>query len=225
MRGKIETHATVVLTICAVVLAGSAVHREFRVRTAPATPVGGGPAKRIDRWRDLLSRASPVGPQGGQWVSVEFSDFECPFCRLFDSTIRSFQEAHPGLISRRIVHFPLQGHRFAAIAATVAECAGTQGHFDSMHPALFAKQDSFGLRGWPNYARDAGLPDNAKFRQCIEVPSSRVAEGRDLGAAIGVSATPTIVIAGWQLPRPPRDTMELNNALRALGRGRPPTLR
>jgi hypothetical protein len=52
------------------------------------------------------------------------------------------------------------------IAARNAECAHEQGRFLSMHDVLYAKQDSFGIKPWAGYAREAGVPDIDRFELC-----------------------------------------------------------
>jgi protein-disulfide isomerase len=126
-------------------------------------------------------------------------------------------------VARRFVHFPLPQHRFARPAARAAECAALEGRFSEMHDVLMAKQDSFGLKSWTSYARDASVKDTIRFGKCVsqneKVP--RVEDGVALGTQLEISGTPTIVIDGWRFEAPPSDTL-LRQTIEALLAGRKP---
>lgn len=102
-------------------------------------------------------------------------------------------------------HFPLNGHRFARAAALAGDCAAAQGRFAEMKEQLFARQDSFGLKPWREYAVAAGVDRIDSFDACLEArDDARIREGLAAGARIGVAGTPTVVVNGWKLARPPR---------------------
>ena len=73
----------------------------------------------------------------------------------------------------------------------------------------FAKQDSLGLKPWQSYATEAGIADTARFARCVlsTSPVPRIDDGLALGRRIGVRGTPTVVINGWRLARPPYDSL------------------
>ena len=138
MHDRIEHSVTLVLAVAAISMAAVLLHREF---VAPATPTSYLPEapapELVTEWQDVLAAGIPLGGRGGEIVLVEFADFECPYCRLFDSVVRAFQSARPGALSRRLVHFPIRGHRFAIPAARAAECADDQDRLAAMHELLF----------------------------------------------------------------------------------------
>lgn len=73
--------------------------------------------------------------------------------------------------------------------------------------AIFAKQDSLGLKTWESYAEDARIGDTELMRQCAvrAGPFARIEAGLAFGTRIdprGV-ATPTVLINGWRYPRVP----------------------
>jgi protein-disulfide isomerase len=121
------------------------------------------------------------------------------------------------------VHFPLPMHRFAEPAARVAECAGDQGRFETMHDLLFERQDKFGLEPWNEFATEAGVADGAAFDACIKRtdPIPRVADGKALGNQLDIQGTPTVVINGWKVGRPPT-LDELDRMVKAILAGKSP---
>ena len=90
-------------------------------------------------------------------------------------------------------------------AARAAECASDQGHFEAMYEKLFEGQESFGLTPWSEYAAAAGLPDPAAFDGCMKRtnPVPRVEQDKELGTNLDVKGTPTLIVNGWMLARPP----------------------
>jgi len=73
---------------------------------------------------------------------VEFSDFQCPFCRQWTQTSMEKLEAQLGEdVALAFLHFPItQIHPNAGNASVVALCAGEQGKFWEMHDLLFDRQ-------------------------------------------------------------------------------------
>jgi len=114
-------------------------------------------------------------------------------------------------------------HRFAEPSARVSECAGDQGRFEAMYDLLFEQQDKFGLKPWSEFATEAGVVDSAAFEACIKrtelIP--RVTEGKALGNQLDVQGTPTVVINGWKLGRPPT-LDELDHMVKAILAGKSP---
>jgi protein-disulfide isomerase len=92
-----------------------------------------------------------------------------------------------------------------------------------MYDALFEGQDQFGLKPWDDYATAAGVPDMAAFDACIKKtdPIPWVEEGKALGAKLDVQGTPTIIIYGWKLGRPPSEA-ELDAMVQRILAGKQP---
>lgn len=208
-RVNIDRVLNVLLAIAAVLIAVVFAHREFGAKPksrAAADPDQ--PPVYVANWRSLQPDAIAMGSVEAAVTVVEFADFECPFCRMFDSTMKRVQRRFPGKIRQNFVHFPLPMHRFARPAARAAECAAEQDRFTSMHDALFAKQDSFGLKPWQGYALEAGVQDTARFRRCVSstAPVPRIEAGVRAAAALEVHATPTVIVDGWRFSRPPAES-------------------
>jgi protein-disulfide isomerase len=203
---KLDSLLTATLAICALVTTGVVVHRELVVPAGPRLSTEQKPTM-IPEWQTYLDSGERVGPATAKLNLIELADFECPFCGNFHKTLKTTEQKYPGQIAFTFVHFPIPGHRFALLAARVAECAGEQGRFETMYDQLFEGQDQFGLKPWANYATAAGVPDLGAFDACIKKtdPIPRVEEGKALGAKLDVQGTPTIIINGWKLGRPPTE--------------------
>jgi len=73
---------------------------------------------------------------------LEYSDFECPYCKKADPIVKSVQRQFGDHLRFVFRHFPLvQLHPHAELAAETAEFAGAQDHFWEAHDLLFSNQD------------------------------------------------------------------------------------
>src|SRR3989338_8554201 len=90
-----------------------------------------------------LSDADQVkGEEDAPVTIVEYSDFQCPFCkRFYEQTLPSIEEKYiaTGKVKLIYRHFPLSFHQNAQVAAEGVECAGDQDKFCEMHDILFDK--------------------------------------------------------------------------------------
>jgi protein-disulfide isomerase len=222
MTIKLDSVITVTLLICAVTTTSVAIRREF---LAPPTPVARAERQPVlvPNWRDALSKGMRLGPAQAPVQLIEFADFECPFCGDFHKKLNLLRERYPTQVSLTYIHFPLPMHRFAIPAARVAECARDQSRFEAMYDQLFDGQGFFGLKPWSDFARAAGVPDLAAFDICIEKSDivARVEQGKELGAKLDIQATPTLIVNGWKLGRPPT-AEELDGMVKAILAGKSP---
>ncbi|MET0533569.1 MAG: thioredoxin domain-containing protein [Steroidobacter sp.] len=222
-KARWDAVLTVVLVTCALITTGLVLRREL---FSPATTSPQAATQKpvyIDDWRAHLRRGVTLGSPDAPVQLIEFADFECPFCASFHGTIETVRERYPTQIALTYIHYPIPGHRFAEPAARVAECAGEQGRFEAMHARLYKGQDQFGLKPWSEFATDAGVPDLATFGSCIQKtdPLQSVIEGRELAEQLNVRGTPTVIVNGWQLARPPSAT-ELDAMVKAILDGKSP---
>lgn len=129
---------------------------------------------------------------------VEFSDFECPYCREEYPIIKQLLAAYGAQIRFQYRDFPISdAHPHAQSAAEAAECASAQSKFWEYHDLLFERQDSLTREDLGRYARGIGL--NLKlFNQCIDgrTKADEVIADFNDGRAMGVNGTPTFFING-----------------------------
>ena len=141
------------------------------------------------------------GPADAKLQVVEFSDFQCPACRVAEPPLRSIFTVYAGKLHFIFKHYPLRMHEWAKPAAAAAECAGRQGKFWEYHDRLYDKQDE-----WTNakadefltgYAKDLKL-DVPAWQTCRQDPTASAAYEKDMkdGDDAWVSATPTFFING-----------------------------
>jgi protein-disulfide isomerase len=127
---------------------------------------------------------------------VEFSDFECPFCRQVQGTLNTIIERYGGEVRLVFKHLPSEGHRNSLPAARAAYCAGEQDRFWQFHEALFASpnlSDSV----FNEIATRLGFA-REKFQSCLSAERSRAAVIRDIETArrYRVDSTPSFLING-----------------------------
>lgn len=143
-------------------------------------------------WQDLAGGSSRMG--AGKVGVVEFSDYQCPYCRLYQATIDSVAGPETSL-TVGVRHFPLPTHPYATGAALAAICAEAQGVFPAMHRYLLGSQDWQRDTSWTETATIVGVPDLEKFRACraSTTAQDRLAEDVKRGRELGVDGTPTFV--------------------------------
>ncbi len=141
--------------------------------------------------------ASPVrGPADAKVKIVEFSDFECPFCRRAIVPLEKLRAHYNVLLSYKF--YPLKlSHPNAEGAARAAWAAHQQGKFWEMHDTLFANQDKLDWPAVQGYAKKLGL-DGKKFAADVQSEASKAAVAADekAGEAAGVDGTPTFYVNG-----------------------------
>jgi protein-disulfide isomerase len=137
------------------------------------------------------------GPADAPVTIVEFSEFQCPFCRRVLPTLREVEDRYQGRIRLVFRHFPLARHKDAPKAAEAAECARDQGRFWEMHDRLFEDAERLGIPDLKRHARAVGL-DGSAFDGCLDSGRNEVRWRRDLADAesYGASGTPMFFVNG-----------------------------
>jgi protein-disulfide isomerase len=175
-------------------------------------------------WRDIARAGMGIesGPANARIVILEFSDFQCPFCKLSHKSVRELMRRFPNDVSYTFVQFPLSNHPQANSAARVALCANEQKVFVEMADMLFENSDSLGIKPWNHFAKSV-VGDTGQFNSCVaRTGKSRVIEaGLRMGKSIEVRGTPTVFINGWRFPHPPT-LAEMNRVATDILGGKPP---
>lgn len=148
-----------------------------------------------------------MGKEKAEVTIVEFSDFQCPFCRTFwrDALPQIKKEyIDTGKVKFVYRDYPLSFHSAAKVSAEASECADEQGKYWEMHDKIFGEQSkqgtgtvTYGAVELKNWASQIGL-DSTKFNQCLDSGKYKSEVEKDLadGSAYGVSGTPTLYING-----------------------------
>ncbi len=162
-----------------------------------------------------LDGSPSKGPADAKITIVEFSDFECPHCRVLHTTLQSIETEYPQV---RIVfkNFPLtQIHPWAETAAIGAHCAYLQKPtaFWPVHDAIFDNQDVISAENvWEKligFATQAGLDPDA-MKSCMSSAEAKQAVAADHaeGESLSISSTPTVFINGRPLIGGDKPTLE-----------------
>lgn len=132
-------------------------------------------------------------------VIVEFSDFQCPFCKRFqDETAEQLLAAYPDQIRFVYRHLPLTSiHPEAFPSAEASMCANEQDAFWDFHDQIFANQDKLGRELYLQIAGDLNL-DTVIFEECLNSGKYKDAIQQDMDFAfnLGIQSTPTFFING-----------------------------
>jgi protein-disulfide isomerase len=139
------------------------------------------------------------GPEDAPVTIIEFSDFECPYCRRHALEVQSrLLQAYGDQIRLVYKDFPLSSiHANAIPAAEAAQCAQEQGQFWGFHDLLFGMQLGLSPEAYQQYASSLGL-DMDEFDQCVSERryADDVQGDYNFAASLGVRSTPTFFING-----------------------------
>jgi protein-disulfide isomerase len=148
-----------------------------------------------------LGKGHTLGPATATVTIVEFSDFQCSFCKKFwAETLPNLKENHikKGQARFSYRHFAILGN-FSEQAAMAAECAGEQGKFWEYHDKLFGNQAglAFTRSKLEQYGQELGLT-HASFKRCLTIEKYRKkVEGETaVAASLGARGTPTFFVNG-----------------------------
>ena len=146
---------------------------------------------------EALAEDPARGPAAAPIELIEFSDFDCPYCRRATETVERLMEQFEGQIRFVYKDYPLPSHPNAFKAAEAGNCAHEQGRFWELHDTMFASQGSLDVDALKGYAVDLGL-DPGAFDECLDSGRHAATVDRDMriGMSYGVSSTPTLFLNG-----------------------------
>lgn len=133
-------------------------------------------------------------------IIVEFSDFQCPYCKQVQPTLKQILSEYPGKVSLAFRDLPLkQIHPQAQIAAQAGRCAGEQAKFWEFHDLLFSS-DRLDRDSLVEHAKKIGL-DTTRFDACLNSGKYDAQIARDAkdGQSAGVAGMPGFFINGRRL--------------------------
>jgi protein-disulfide isomerase len=155
----------------------------------PAPPAKGSP--KIDGGYSLGSKDAPL-------TMVEFTDYQCPFCRQFETA--TFGEIRKKYIDTGKLRFislnmPLDMHPNAMQAAEAALCAGDQGEFWTMRDTLFRAAGKLTKEDLLSYAQGLHL-NMSEFGSCLETGKHKADIQKDLqkAASLRMNGTPSFLV-------------------------------
>ncbi|MCB0345980.1 MAG: thioredoxin domain-containing protein [Bdellovibrionales bacterium] len=162
-----------------------------------------------------------LGPESAEITIVEFSDFECPFCKKASYMLKEAIEPYGSKIRFVFKNFPLdqscnellkgQMHLYACKAALIARCAGEQNPdlFWAAHDAIFSEEE-LNQAALDRILQELSGQAVGELQQCLASPHQmdRIKEDINTGLELEVRSTPTIYINGRKLPRADKITLE-----------------
>ena len=164
---------------------------EHYSRIFPKTPIS---SKAIISTEGEPSLGSPKAPL----TMVEFSDFQCPYCKIFHDEI--FPKLKSEFIDTgklRFIHkdYPLPFHEQAQLAAESARCSVNNASYWKAYSALYNSQNCIECKGPVSIVSEANT-GNPTYKACVKNRTylnkikANIAEAR----LIGVNGTPGFVI-------------------------------
>ncbi len=179
--------------------------RDTAVAAAPAAaaavaqqPAAATAAPQYRRYEIPTDGYPSLGPDDAEIVIVEFSDFQCPFCRKFhDETYQSLLDAYPGQIRFVYRNLPLTSiHPNAMPAAVASLCANDQDAYWDYHEKLFSSE-TLDEATYIQYAADLDLNVDT-FTACLSDGShdAFIQEDMQFALDLGVQSTPTFFVNG-----------------------------
>lgn len=158
------------------------------------------PTPTFNKEEMIPADTNTIGPIDAKSYLVEFSDFQCPYCR----SIKPYVDEITSLYKNRLLfayrHFPLPKHQYAKLAAYAAEAAGEQGKFWEMTDYLFLNQEKLSEEKIKEGAKVLSL-DLKKYEEAVKSDKIKNKVDKDLsdGQKFGVNGTPTFYLNGQKL--------------------------
>lgn len=149
------------------------------------------------------------GTAGAPVVLVEFSDFECPYCREEAKILReNLAATYPKEVHFYYADYPLESlHPWAKDAAIAGRCIFHQnaGAFWDYHDWIFAGQDQISPDNLKDkileFAKGKAGIDAPQLSKCMEtrVTESEVERTKAEGRSLEVNSTPTLFVNGRRM--------------------------
>jgi protein-disulfide isomerase len=171
-----------------------------RTPSSPAAPVAAEGTEGPTRLEVSVDDDPSLGPADAPITIVEFSDFNCPYCKKWHTQIYpQLMAAYPDQIRFVYRDFPITSEESLA-AAQAANCAGEQDAYWQFHDSLLSGGLDLGREAYTQYATRLGL-DVEALLACLDSGKyiDEVEADARYAAGLGVSGTPTFFINGLPL--------------------------
>jgi protein-disulfide isomerase len=143
-----------------------------------------------------------AGSKTAKVTMVEFSDFQCPFCKRSEPTVKQVQQKYGKDLALVWMNQPLPFHDHAMDAATAFQAAARQGADKAwkLHDKMYENNTALTRADIEKYAGEVGL-NVAKLKKDWDDPKIKdeVAQDQKVATAAGANGTPTFFINGREL--------------------------
>lgn len=147
-----------------------------------------------------IGDAPTIGDEKAQVAIIEFSDYQCPYCRRhFKQTLPALKENYvdTGKIKYVMKQYPLSFHTKAKGASIAALCSEKQkeGSYWDVHHKIFSGDVRLSEEGYIEMADKLGLKA-AEYADCLVAPEMASIVDQDIadGTSVGVSGTPAFLV-------------------------------
>lgn len=157
---------------------------------------------------EVSSQDLAIGSPSARVTLVEYSDFQCPACKIYAPLVTMLSSDFPKDL--RVVYrfFPLTNiHQNALLSAQAAYAASLQGKFWEMHDLLFKNQSDWSDKQARNifigYAKNLKL-DTEKFIKDMDSESTKqfLDKSANNAISIGINSTPSFFVNGTYIQNP-----------------------
>ncbi len=163
------------------------------------------PAYALDKVAEVKSDEHIRGDiNKADFVLVEYSDYECPFCKRFHDSMKQVMEEYGDKVAWVYRHYPLDFHQNAQMESEAAECVaeqkGNDGFWkftDEIYTKTASTGTSFTKDQLVNMATSLGI-NGSQMTKCMDDGkyTQKVKDDMANGVEVGISGTPgTVVIA------------------------------
>jgi len=131
---------------------------------------------------------------------LEYSDFQCPFCKRVQKTLKKIRAKYPHAVQFGYRHFPLPFHEEAKSLAQAVECARDQNRFWQLQSWLYENlTQSASESQILEAARISGVKDMDEFKSCWKKGKYKKRVEKDIrdGVEMGIQGTPTFVLGSY----------------------------
>ncbi len=144
-----------------------------------------------------LNNAPIKGAKDAPITIVEFSDFQCPFCKRVNPTMDQLLKDYEGKVRVAFRQHPLSFHKQAMPAAKASLAAHEQGKFWEMHDELFEIQRQLTDENILKAAKKIGL-DIKKFEKDWKSNKydAQIQEDIKFARSNGATGTPAFFVNG-----------------------------
>jgi len=143
--------------------------------------------------------AAVLGNPDGKTIIIEFSDYNCPYCKRMAPMVKQAIKANPDL---KVVlrEFPILGPS-SKYASTAALAAKMQGKYETAHFALISTKGRLTETRVNKLLAAAGL-DMAKLKEDMKSPAVKTVIDRniEIGQMLGINGTPAFIAAQKLFP-------------------------
>lgn len=145
----------------------------------------------------IINNIDPsIGNDSAPIVIVEFSDFECDFCRKQEKVLNKIIEEYGDRIRLIWKDYPIDMPASASYqAAAAARCAGEQNKFWEYHNLLFEKNNNFNQQTFLEIARELKL-NSKQFKKCAASDKTKKLIDDNIieANALGINGVPFIFV-------------------------------